>query len=132
MHFLHSTDIRSHGNLKSSNCVVDSRFVLKITDFGLHQMRRVGNDDDMRNTDSHAYWKSKYLIDDFQIVTISLKFVFFIKELLWTAPELLRLPQVPLEGTQKGDVYSFGIIVHEITTRQGPFYLGTDNRSPKG
>lgn len=57
MHFLHSTDIRSHGNLKSSNCVVDSRFVLKITDFGLHQLRGVGHDDDRRNTDSHAYWK---------------------------------------------------------------------------
>lgn len=111
MHFLHSTDIRSHGNLKSSNCVVDSRFVLKITDFGLHRLRRAGcDDDDLRNSESHAFWKRQ----------------------LWTAPELLRDAHAPPEGTQKGDVYSFGIVVHEITTRQGPFYAGYEQRSPKG
>lgn len=59
MNFLHSTDIRSHGNLKSSNCVVDSRFVLKITDFGLHKLRQAANEDDLKNTDSFAYWRSK-------------------------------------------------------------------------
>lgn len=58
MHFLHSTDIRSHGNLKSSNCVVDSRFVLKITDFGLHKMRKAHTEDDLENSDSFAYWRS--------------------------------------------------------------------------
>ena len=26
-----------HGNLKSSNCVVDSRFVVKLTDFGMRE-----------------------------------------------------------------------------------------------
>lgn len=73
-------------------------------------------------------------------------------EFLWTAPELLRLPSVPDEGTQKGDVYrcvrnknalkfllnklfgSFAIIVQEIVSRQGVFYLGSTylDRTPKG
>ena len=35
MCFLHGSDLEVHGRLKSSNCVVDTRFTLKITDFGL-------------------------------------------------------------------------------------------------
>jgi serine/threonine protein kinase len=39
MQHIHSSPIGSHGNLKSSNCVVDSRFICKITDFGLPTLR---------------------------------------------------------------------------------------------
>jgi len=34
MRYLHSSDIQVHGLLRSSNCVVDSRFMLKIKGFG--------------------------------------------------------------------------------------------------
>ncbi|RWS01832.1 atrial natriuretic peptide receptor 1-like isoform X3, partial [Dinothrombium tinctorium] len=102
MSYLHSSDIKSHGNLKSSNCVVDSRFVLKITDFGLHSLR---GSDENDNEDSYVHWKP---------------------------PEILRHHNPPVEGTQKGDVYSFALIMHEIVYRQGPFYLGQHtNLSPK-
>ncbi|XP_043518997.1 atrial natriuretic peptide receptor 1-like isoform X2 [Frieseomelitta varia] len=109
MAYLHASEVKSHGNLKSSNCVVDSRFVLKITDFGLHELRKA-NTTDEDYEDSYAYWRGQ----------------------LWTAPELLRMERRPPEGTQKGDVYSFAIIVHEIVVRRGPFYLGDDcDISPK-
>ena len=41
--------------------------------------------------------------------------------LLWKAPELLRDPYCPPQGTPKGDVYSFAIILYEIHGRAGPW-----------
>ncbi|KAM6435639.1 atrial natriuretic peptide receptor 1 isoform 1-T1 [Liasis olivaceus] len=105
MLFLHNSAIASHGNLKSSNCVVDSRFVLKITDYGLGTFRQAPEAAD----DSHAPFAKK----------------------LWTAPELLRSGTTPCLGTQKGDVYSFGIILQEIALRNSVFYVEGVDLSPK-
>jgi len=56
--------------------------------------------------------------------------------LLWTAPELLReqkrLGYTHVPGTQKGDVYSFAIIVHEIVFRFGPYCVEEEWRNPYG
>uniref|UniRef100_A0AAR2JJH9 Guanylate cyclase n=1 Tax=Pygocentrus nattereri TaxID=42514 RepID=A0AAR2JJH9_PYGNA len=104
MNYLHTSYIGSHGNLKSSNCVVDSRFVLKITDYGLASFRSSYD-----NEDSHELYARK----------------------LWTAPELLIYDRPPPQGTQKGDVYSFGIILQEIALRNGPFFVEGMDLSPK-
>jgi len=45
--------------------------------------------------------------------------------LLWTAPELMEAQRSGIDGmttgTQRGDVYSFAIILHEIFYRAGLF-----------
>jgi serine/threonine protein kinase len=60
MCYLHSSELRSHGGLKSSNCVVDSRFVLKIADFGLRSLRNSHTNESNSDSDSYAYWKGLY------------------------------------------------------------------------
>jgi len=52
------------------------------------------------------------------------------KKQLWTAPELLRMKTCPLYGTQKGDVYSYAIVVQEIAYRADPFF--SEDISAKG
>ncbi|XP_053162134.1 retinal guanylyl cyclase 2-like [Hemicordylus capensis] len=93
MKYLHHQDI-AHGRLKSRNCLVDGRFVLKITDYGYNE-----------------------LLATQQSLCIQPP----AEELLWTAPELLRDPAMYIKGTFKGDVYSFAIILQEVVV-QGPPY----------
>ena len=105
LRYLHTSDMRFHGNLKSSNCVVDSRFVLKLTDFGLHQLRR------RKDTDQASYE--------------------FCKSRLWSAPEVLSNRSMLASGNQKGDIYSFGIIVHEVAERNGTWGMNSNLLEPK-
>ena len=65
--YLHSSEMHIHGNLKSSNCVVDSRFVLKVTDFGLHSLRKCDTDNE-----SYAFWRSiTYLLIHFLLLSLN-------------------------------------------------------------
>lgn len=101
MYFLHySTQLGVHGNLRSSNCLVTSRWTLQITDFGLQELRATAEEE----------WS-----DDENTFSLSKQ--------LWKAPELLREEQLRgiLKGSQKGDVYAFGIILYEIFGRAGPY-----------
>ena len=106
MTYLHSTEVKCHGHLKSSNCVVDSRFVVKVTDFGLHYFR---DKEEELEVDTYALERSR----------------------LWTAPEILRLNNPPSQGTPKGDVYSFAVICQEIVYRNGVFFIQNYDLSPK-
>ncbi|CAC5361262.1 Guanylate cyclase 32E,Guanylate cyclase soluble subunit beta-2,Head-specific guanylate cyclase,Retinal guanylyl cyclase 2,Heat-stable enterotoxin receptor,Receptor-type guanylate cyclase gcy-28,Guanylyl cyclase, membrane,Speract receptor,Receptor-type guanylate cyclase gcy-13,Guanylyl cyclase GC-E,Soluble guanylate cyclase gcy-31,Soluble guanylate cyclase gcy-36,Soluble guanylate cyclase 88E,Guanylate cyclase soluble subunit alpha-2,Retinal guanylyl cyclase 1,Soluble guanylate cyclase gcy-35,Receptor-type len=104
LEFLHKSHLRSHGNLKSSNCVIDSRWVLKITDFGAITSQP---EEPSEELGEHEFYN----------------------RMLWTAPELLRQHKQDTKGTQKGDVYSFGIIIQEILLRCTPYYFNNVSSS---
>ncbi|XP_074518391.1 retinal guanylyl cyclase 2 [Halichoeres trimaculatus] len=94
MRYLHHRGV-THSRLKSRNCVVDGRFVLKVTDFGYNEV-----------LEAQRYPYTEPAVDD----------------LLWTAPEILRIYGQPgLHGTPPGDVYSFAIVMQEVVVRGPPF-----------
>ncbi|KAI4879491.1 hypothetical protein NFI96_034366 [Prochilodus magdalenae] len=95
MKYLHLRGI-IHGRLKSRNCVVDGRFVLKVTDYGLNEIIN----------------SQGILLDDSKP-----------EDQLWTAPELLRSAKLMKTGTYQGDVYSFSIIMQEVISRSAPFCM---------
>ncbi|XP_058559226.1 retinal guanylyl cyclase 1 [Neofelis nebulosa] len=95
MRYLHHRGV-AHGRLKSRNCVVDGRFVLKVTDHGqgrLLEAQRVLPEPPSA------------------------------EDQLWTAPELLRDPALELRGTMAGDVFSLGIIMQEVVCRSAPYAM---------
>uniref|UniRef100_A0A8B9JX77 Guanylate cyclase n=1 Tax=Astyanax mexicanus TaxID=7994 RepID=A0A8B9JX77_ASTMX len=90
MEYLHRSSLKSHGNLKPSTCLVDSRLQVKLSGFGL--------------------WEFKHGTKH--------------KLMFWIAPELLREVYLPFNGTQKGDVFSFAIIMRELiySSEAGPYH----------
>lgn len=41
MSYLHNGVLRSHGHLTSNNCLIDNRWMLKVTGFGLGKIRHL-------------------------------------------------------------------------------------------
>ncbi|KFP64183.1 Atrial natriuretic peptide receptor 2, partial [Cariama cristata] len=82
-----------HGRLKSSNCVIDDRWVCKIADYGLQSYRKEDSPEG-----SSLY--QQHLIQ------------------IYRAPEIHSLSG--FEPNSMTDVYSYGIILLEIATRSDP------------
>ncbi|XP_066537153.1 retinal guanylyl cyclase 2 [Hoplias malabaricus] len=95
MKYLHHRNV-CHGRLKSRNCIVDGRFVLKVTDYGYNKVL---------DAQKFPYVQPPA------------------EELVWTAPEILRGPFPGLIGTLPGDVYSFSIVMQEVVVRGPPFCM---------
>uniref|UniRef100_A0A6Q2YBT7 Guanylate cyclase n=1 Tax=Esox lucius TaxID=8010 RepID=A0A6Q2YBT7_ESOLU len=95
MKYLHHRGV-IHGRLKSRNCVVDGRFVLKVTEYGFNEIIL------SQNIEFHEGRP---------------------EDQLWTAPELLRDSKQRQSGTFLGDVYSFAIVMQEVISRSAPFCM---------
>jgi serine/threonine protein kinase len=92
MHFLHSSGI-VHRDLKSLNLLLDSKWNLKVSDFGLTKFR--------------SDLKKEGAIHELQ------------GSVHWMAPEILN--EALEVDYALADVYSFGIILWELYTREQPY-----------
>ncbi|CAB3405149.1 unnamed protein product [Caenorhabditis bovis] len=99
LEYLHNSPVGCHGRLKSTNCLIDSRWMVRLSSFGLRELRMDENP----------------IRDDVQDG----------RDDLWTAPELLRwstgLAQCSPLLVQKADVYSLAIVLYETFGRAGPW-----------
>ncbi|XP_074641459.1 atrial natriuretic peptide receptor 1-like [Tubulanus polymorphus] len=100
MSHLHSNAL-IFGNLKSTNCVIDDRWTLKLTDFGLPVFRREDSslDSEFDDGDDDAINRDKFKI-------------------IYTAPEHFQDPK--LSATQATDVYAFSVLLFEVANRTEP------------
>lgn len=146
MTYLHDSPIRVHGGpLCSSNCLIDSRWVVKISDFGLHAFKSGGGDCDNNNLNEMEQYEDEMMSirrgsEESRKLSLRVQSMclenllirnrkfhkLLISEILYTAPELLRtvkgnFTNTLISGTQKGDIYAFAIVLYEIHTRNGPF-----------
>lgn len=102
MRYLHgNASLRSHGRLRTASCMVDNRWTVKISDFGLREFQSGAVlSDEEAGCDMHD-------------------------TLRYTAPELLTPSTTSITdvttGSQQGDAFSFGIIMSEVFTREQPY-----------
>ncbi|XP_065906155.1 atrial natriuretic peptide receptor 2-like isoform X2 [Dysidea avara] len=95
MAYLHSQGI-FHGRLKSTNCLINNRWVLKISDYGLAMLRRSqGAPPDPIKSAREAACE------------------------IYVAPEVLTNSKLAASGP--ADVYSYAVLLLEIGTRIDPF-----------
>ncbi|KAK3089985.1 hypothetical protein FSP39_008227, partial [Pinctada imbricata] len=99
MAYMHSHKLY-HGRLKSNNCVIDDRWTVKVTDYGLPEFRR--QDELLLTEDDEDDLKYKQQ-----------------RNRVYVAPEYLVNDRK--DPSQSGDVYSFSMILVEIATRNDPY-----------
>lgn len=97
MWYIHQSPLGFHGSLTSARCIVDSRWVCKLTGHGLKHIKE---------TYGHKHQPSTPA------------------QLLWTAPELLQSRYeklVSITDQKRADVYSFAIITQEVFLEDVPY-----------
>lgn len=93
--YIQTSFLGYHGDLRSTKCVLDKLFRLKLSDIPNGRLEA--------------------------LLCLQCRMPLNCTELLWTSPDVLRgdLPKSPWN-----DMYALGIIIHEICYQKGPFGLG--------
>jgi serine/threonine protein kinase len=96
MYFLHSSGI-VHRDLKSLNLLLDAKWNVKVSDFGLTRFKEQLRKNQQQNQEPKMVGASIH----------------------WTAPEVLN--EASNIDYEAADMYSFGIILWEVQTRLDPY-----------
>ncbi|KAI8062897.1 hypothetical protein BC940DRAFT_308004 [Gongronella butleri] len=154
MAFLHRSKFMVHGCLTSSSCFISNKWELKISDYGLNRVRRSQMDPILIPTSTrthhynHHYYHHYYLggagvgaptptvdMDVADVGFDEINVVRYTRSLLWMAPEAVSRSPMGMyvsRPSKAGDVYSAGIIMNEIITRELPYQsLLDDGMSPE-
>ncbi|KAL5015713.1 hypothetical protein ScPMuIL_005302 [Solemya velum] len=94
LEYLHLSPLGNHGRLTSKSCLINGRWVLKISDYG--------------------HWRSAEEEHCAEVLPDEAY-----EDLIWTAPELLRSGD--MKGTKEGDIYSFGLLSTRSLIGKDPF-----------
>ena len=109
VNYLHSLEHRIiHRDLKSANILVTRNWQVRVSDFGLSHMKQTLTSKGGADTPHHSNGGGKVDDDQYGIVGTP----------EYLAPEVME----GLAYTEKIDVYSFGILLCELVTRQPPFH----------
>lgn len=101
MCYIQASAFDHHGQLRPSNCLVDQRLTIRITDFG---RKPVLDHTKVDLNDSHHNRKTHFL---------------------YAAPEVLILGENST-NLRLGDTYAFAIMLHQILFRCEPFWINSD------
>lgn len=119
MNYIHQSPVGIHGAVNIQNCLVDSRWIVKLTGFGMHKFL-FGNP----NSSIDEVWAGA----DVQL-------------LFHLAPEILRLEHRSQSShstesfvSEAADIYGLGMVLFQVVNRLPLFYaseMTTDSKEKK-
>lgn len=112
--FLHGSVIGWHGNLRSTNCLINDRWQVKLSEYGIKCFRE------------HEKREAKG-----KRVLSGLEQMGFCLDMLWTAPEHIR--ENDFVGSKHGDIFSFAIVCSELVNMRPAWENVDDTKgNPEG
>ncbi|KHN76072.1 Atrial natriuretic peptide receptor 1 [Toxocara canis] len=144
--YLHASNVLVHGYLCLQNCLVDSNWTIRLSNFGteaiiadklrhneIKHMSEVLEEKEKENDREKEKLKKEEKKEDKETKkdTVELR-TECIKEHLQLAPEVIReilaTKFIP-PGTQPADIYSLGMVLYQILYRVEPFHERTMNKA---
>lgn len=123
--YLHKSEIKCHGNLKTTNCLLTSRWEIKLADCGFNKLSSK-TEGDFKHANFNRLWKAPELLrksDSSYSSSTSTTNNSSTNSANAAAAAVINCTTKSAAISPEADIYAFGIIVHEMLGRRGPFCM---------